>query len=167
VPAMVGGLTIVGEERGVLRHVRLAPPKGLSVALCVPDIEVETAAARRILPDQVSHADAAFTAGRMAFLMAGLLEGRPDALLLGVQDRLHQAWRAPLIGPVDEALGLAVALGGMGGFISGSGSTLACFVPDGVDADAVADAMCGPFRAMGIGAIGHTVRPLARGALIS
>jgi homoserine kinase len=168
VPALVGGLNIItrdGEAR--LRTLRLAPPKGLAVALCIPDRPVATEQARAILPDEVSRADALFNVSRVACLLVGLLEGRVDALALGVEDRLHQPWRAPLIGPVDQAFAMARSLGGAAPFISGSGSTLACFVPEGVDADAVADAMCGPFRAQGSAACAHVARPLARGALIS
>ncbi len=167
VPALVGGLCVVGFEEGGLRHLRLGPPKGLVVALCVPDLEVSTPAARAILPAQVSHSDAAFTAGRMAFLMAGLLEERHQALSMALQDRLHQPFRAPLIGPVDDAFAAAMGAGAAGAFISGSGSTLAAFVPEGVGAEGVAEAMCGAFHAQGVGARGLVVRPLARGALVA
>jgi len=166
VPALVGGLCVVGFESGGLRHLRLGPPRGLSVALCVPAVEVSTPEARRILPLEVTHADAAFTAGRMAFLMAGLLEGRHHALRLGVQDRLHQDHRAALIGPVADAFAMAEVAGAAGAFVSGSGSTLAAFVPDGTPGEDVAEAMCGPFRALGVGARALLVRPLARGALV-
>lgn len=167
VPALLGGLCVVGFEGRRLRHLRLAPPKGLVVALCVPDLEVSTPEARRILPATVSHHDAAFTAGRMAFLMAGLLGGHHEALAIGVQDRLHQDHRAPLIGPVDQAFEAARAAGALASFVSGSGSTLASFVPDGGPVQAVAEAMCGPFREGGIDATGLAVAPLGHGALVA
>ncbi len=166
-PALLGGLCVVGFEVERLHHLRLPPPDGLAVALCVPDLEVSTPEARRILPDVVSHRDAAFTAGRMAFLMAGLLAGHHDVLGIGVQDRLHQDHRASLIGPVDEAFAAARAAGAVASFVSGSGSTLAAFVPDGGPIQAVAEAMCGPFRAGGVDATGLAVRPQAHGAVVS
>jgi homoserine kinase len=166
VPALVGGLCVVGFEGGELRHLRLRPHRGLSVALCVPEVEVSTPEARRILPHDVPHHDAAFTAGRMAFLMAGLLEGRNDALRIGVQDRLHQDHRAPLIGPVSDAFAMAEVAGAAGAFVSGSGSTLAAFVPEGVPGEDVAEAMCAPFRARGVQARALLVRPVPRGALV-
>ncbi len=166
VPALVGGLCVVGFEVGGLRHLRLGPPRGLSVALCVPAVEVSTPEARGILPREVAHGDAAFTAGRVAFLMAGLLAGRHHALGLGVQDRLHQDHRAPLIGPVADAFAMAEVAGAAGAFVSGSGSTLAAFVPEGTPGEDVAEAMCAPFRALGVGATALLVRPMARGALV-
>lgn len=165
-PALLGGLCVVGFEGERLHHLRLAPPEGLAVALCVPDLEVSTPEARRILPAAVSHQDAAFTAGRMAFLMAGLLGGRHEALAIGAQDRLHQDHRASLIGPVEQAFEAARAAGALASFVSGSGSTLASLVPAGGPVQRVAEALCGPFREEGVDATGLSVELQGHGAVV-
>ena len=166
VPALVGGLNLITRDgAGRLQRLRLAPPRGLDVALCIPDVRVSTEVARAMLPASVPHEDATFNVARMGFLMVGLLQGRIDAIALGLDDRLHQPWRIPAIGPVAASFELARSLGAAGAFVSGSGSALAAFVPEGVDGEAIADAMCGPFRAMGVAAAGKVVRTVARGAL--
>lgn len=144
VPAMIGGLTLCGVEAGRLRHLRFEPPR-LRVALCVPDHEVSTPAARALLPATVPRADALTNVAAVAFLVAGLVAGREDAVGLGLVDRLHQPYRAPLIGPIEDVFAAARSAGALGAFVSGSGSALAAFVPESVDADAVARAMVAAF----------------------
>jgi len=161
VPARVGGFTLSASVDGEIVHRRFDPPP-LSVALCIPDREVETAAARAILPASVPRQDAVYTVSRVAFLIAGLLSNDAEALARGLSDRLHQPYRKALIGPVDEAFAAARDAGALGAFISGSGSTLAALVAD-ADADAVAEAMSVPFRAVGIGCAARSVAPATDG----
>ena len=144
VPAAVGGLTLCGIVGGELKTLRVNPPD-LQVALCIPDHEVVTADARERLPAEVPFGDAVFNVSAVAFLLAGLVGNDLDAIRLGLRDRLHEPHRAPLIGPVAEAMDAAVGAGALGGFISGSGSTLAALVGPGEDAEAVARAMAALF----------------------
>lgn len=163
VPAMVGGLTLCASEGGRLRHLRFDPPP-LRVALCVPGHEVATAEARALLPDAVPRADAVANVASVAFLVAGLVAGRSDAVAVGLADRLHQPYRARLIGPIDAVFAAARAAGALGGFVSGSGSALAALVPAGRDADAVAAAMVAAF---GAPAEARVVDAVAEGATTS
>lgn len=165
VPAMVGGLTLAAHVDGAVQHLCLDPPLQLRVALCVPDLEISTNAARAILPEAVPRADAIFNVSRIAFLLAALLDGRLDMLGMGVEDRLHQPWRKTLIGPVDAAFEAARDAGAAGAFVSGSGSTLAAFVtrPD-VDVLEVAKALASPFE---VACETLAVRPVAAGAWTS
>ncbi|MEZ4317420.1 MAG: homoserine kinase [Myxococcota bacterium] len=142
-PALLGGLVLCGA-----RAKRVEVGAGWSIAVINPVREVSTPAARKALPAQVPHADAVANVRAATLLVAGLIDGDAAAVRAGVEDRLHQRWRAPLIGPVDEAFAAAAALGAAP-FISGSGSTLAAFVPDGGDAQAVAEAMAAPFAPSG------------------
>lgn len=142
-PALLGGLVICG-GRG--RRVRVAD--GWSLAVISPPGEVSTPAARAALPESVPHADAVANIRAVALLLSGLVDGDIDAVRLGVQDHLHQPWRAPLIGPVEPSFAAALQLGAAP-FVSGSGSTLAAFVAPGTDARSVARAMAAPFQASG------------------
>jgi len=164
VPARVGGLTLSASVEGEIVHRRFDPPQ-LSVALCIPDHEVETAAARAILPETVPHHDAVFTVSRIAFLIAGLVSGDADAVSRGLADRLHQPYRKTLIGPVDAVFDAAVRAGALGAFISGSGSTLAALVGEG-DPAAVAKAMAGVFQGEGIPCRAQVVTPAMDGLRI-
>ncbi len=165
VPAMVGGLTMCAESQQGLHHLRLDPPEGLRVALCIPDRTVSTNAARRAMPHSYSREDAVFNIGRIAFLMTGLLRGDDAAIALGCDDRIHQQYRSKLIGPVATALTAAKEAGAVAAFISGSGSTLAAFVTNAsVDPKVVARAMADAFEVDGTTCRVRTARPAPSGA---
>ena len=131
--SLLGGLTLgwrdagpptppdpsAGAAAGRWRAVRLDPHPDLAVVLAMPPRELATARARAMLPEAVSHADAAFTAGRCAVLVEALTR-RPDLLLAATDDRIHQRQRAAampeswrLIGDL-RAAGVAAAVSGAG-----------------------------------------------------
>ena len=66
----------------------------LPVSLLVPPetTRLSTEEARKVLPDSVPRADALFNTSRAAVLMLALA-GRPDLLMAGTEDRLHQEYR--------------------------------------------------------------------------
>ena len=164
VPARVGGLTLCADVDGEVMYRRYEPP-AFGIALCIPDHEVQTPAARAILPAEVPHGDAVFNVSRVAFLIAGLLTRDSEAIALGLGDRLHQPYRKALIGPVDEAFAAAREAGALGAFVSGSGSTLAAFVA-GSDPTAVAEAMANVFRSRGTGCDARAVTAVSEGLIV-
>jgi homoserine kinase len=86
----------------------------------IPETTVSTAASRAALPATVTHADAAFTAGRATLLGAALAGGSTELFSEALTDRLHEPHRAesaPLLGAVREAL----PAGALGATLSGSG----------------------------------------------
>jgi homoserine kinase len=165
VAAMLGGLTIAGRGASGLKVVPGRWPARLRVALCSPEREISTAAARASLRTSLPLEDAVYTGSRLGLLLGGLFTDDEEAIAAGLSDRLHEPSRAPLIGPVEEAIREAVAAGATGGFISGSGSTLAAFVLDEkIDPLEVAKAMCAPFERDGIQAVARSTRPRSVGA---
>ena len=84
------------EERLLTWESRIARPAdrppAVPIAL-VPDATVSTAA-RDALPEQVSHADASFTAARAALLGAALATGSRELFAEALADRLHEPHRA-------------------------------------------------------------------------
>jgi len=118
--ALVGGFVIVtGGEA-----VRFDPPAGLQAVVVVPHAAVRTSAARRVLPETVPLADAAANVARGALLTLGLARGDLGLVARGLEDRLHQPYRAHLY-PASTALrGRAAELGAIGATISGSGPTV-------------------------------------------
>ena len=165
VPATVGGLTICAQTKLGLTHLRLDPPEDVRVALCIPQRAVATAAARRAMPKHYGIEDVVFNLSRVAFLMTGLLRRDAGAFERGAEDRVHQPFRKPLIGPVDAAFDAARDAGAAAAFVSGSGSTLAAWVLDEeVEPGAVANAMAGPFESEGMTCERRTARPVVEGA---
>ncbi|GAA3744825.1 homoserine kinase [Salinactinospora qingdaonensis] len=101
-PCVYGGFTIAWSGERTWRAVPLAATAHLTPVVCVPSEQLSTEAARGLLPDTVSHGDAAFTAGRAALLVAAL-SGHPELLLAATEDRLHESYRAPAM-PASAAL---------------------------------------------------------------
>jgi len=121
-PALYGGFVVSGQDDDRFWAANAPVAPSISAVAFVPPNPVETKVARGLLPDVVPHADAAANAGRAALLVAAL-GGRPDLLLLGTRDRLHQDYREPAM---PQSLELVRALRGDGyaAIVSGAGPTV-------------------------------------------
>jgi len=147
-PALLGGLVIGTLTPLGVSAVRLEP-KGLKVVIAVPDFAVSTTAARRALPDSVSHRDAVFNVGRSGLLLGALATGEYGLLRVAMQDRLHQPYRAYLIPGLESVIETALANGAHGACLSGSGPTVLAFAPE-ERAREIASAMRTAFEARGV-----------------
>lgn len=124
-PVIYGGFQI-GIHNGI-RWVteRIPCPPGTQLVMFIPDFIGKTSAARGVLSDTISRADAAYNIGRVAFLVHALAMGNLDNLKWGVQDRMHQPQRAealykhlyPMITAAEEA-------GACCAYLSGAGPTV-------------------------------------------
>jgi homoserine kinase len=110
------------------RAVRVPIGCELAVLLWTPDQETQTAGARRLLPETVPFADAAFNVGRTALLVAALSAGDVDALRVATEDRLHQDRRLARVPETRRAIDAALAAGAFAAWLSGSGPSVAAFV---------------------------------------
>jgi homoserine kinase len=130
-PCLYGGLTIAWmatDAAGLpqARAIRLDPrPEVRPVAFIAP-APVSTKVARGLLPAAVPHADAARNAGRAALLIAALT-ARPDALLDGTEDKLHQDYRAPAM-PHSHDLVTRLRAAGVPAVVSGAGPSVLAFL---------------------------------------
>ncbi len=120
--------------------------------VAIPDFEISTQEARRVLPTEVSRGDAIFNTAHLGWLLRGLETGRGDWLRAALQDRLHQPYRKGLIPGFDAVLAAAVAAGAYGMVISGAGPTLLALT-DTVHSDAVAAAMAAAWKDLGVAAV--------------
>lgn len=118
--ALEGGFVIC---RGDRWH-RLEVPMGLEGVLVIPHDAVPTAEARRVLPEVVPLADAAFNVASCALLTLGLAQSDWDLVGAGLYDRLHQPYRARLYPRSAALLDRAPSLGALGATISGAGPTV-------------------------------------------
>jgi homoserine kinase len=128
-PALLGGLVIGTLTLEGISAVRLEP-KGLKAAVAVPDFAVSTTAARRALPEKVSHKDASFNVGRAGLLLGALATGEYELLHVAMQDRLHQPYRSHLVPGLEDVIEAALDNGAYGACLSGSGPTVLAFAPD-------------------------------------
>ena len=144
VPCCIGGMTVSCWDGEALRYVRLpALPDDLNVIAAVPDFEVHTEDARRILPESVPFRDAVFNVSHASILCAAWAMGRWDLLRVGMEDRLHQQHRARLFpGSTGEKFFSEIANHPdcVATAISGSGPTMIAIVHG--KAAKLSEAMC-------------------------
>ncbi|MBQ6919407.1 MAG: homoserine kinase, partial [Synergistaceae bacterium] len=144
VPCFIGGMTVSCWDGESLRYVRLpALPENMNVIAAVPDFEVHTEDARRILPDSVPFRDAVFNVSHASILCAAWAMGRWDLLRVGMEDRLHQTHRAKLFpGSTGEKFFSEIANHPdcVATAISGSGPTMIAIVHG--PAAKLSEAMC-------------------------
>jgi len=134
-PASFGGFTVVqsGASNSVAQAKRdacctvqrfnVAP--GLYFVLLVPDLEIQTERARRILPSKISHIAAAENCANACALTAAFASHDYEKLRGTFTDHLHQPFRARLIPFLPRVVAAAENAGALGAFLSGSGSTVA------------------------------------------
>ncbi len=127
--ATLGGVTVVGTVGGRLQWAKLAVPDRVVAVVAIPPFEVKTSEARKILPSELSRADAICGLQRTALITAALAQGRIESLRGLFADAWHERFRAPLNPGLSEARAAADAAGAIGTIISGSGSTVLSFAP--------------------------------------
>ncbi|MGH3427986.1 MAG: homoserine kinase, partial [Mycobacteriales bacterium] len=117
--SLLGGLVVSWKDERSFQAIRLEPHPDLAPVLLVPQLCSATEVTRGLLPAEVPHADAVFTAGRAALLVHALTSA-PGLLLAATEDRLHQPYRRsayPATGRLVDALraaGVPAAVSGAG-----------------------------------------------------
>jgi homoserine kinase len=135
---------------GEVRFVRLQVDPRIEAAVVVPDYELPTSEARRVLPERVARADASFNVQRSSLLVAALTSGELDAFPMALEDRLHQPYRAALVPGLDEICALR-APGLLGCALSGAGPSIVVFFERG--RRGVCGKVCEVFAAHGRSAV--------------
>jgi homoserine kinase len=118
--ALEGGFVIC-DPGGV---VRFEPPLGLEAVLVVPFEPVDTPAARAALARSVPLQDAVFNVAAASKLLLGLARADWELIAAGLQDRLHQPYRAHLYPRSAALLETARSFGALGATISGAGPSV-------------------------------------------
>lgn len=138
-PAVFGGFTAAGFVGSEVRCIRVPLSSRIRLVTLIPDFEVSTPEARKRVPQTFSKADTIHILNRASLVTAAFATGRLENLRGCFDDRIHQPYRAPLIPGMDAILAAGVKAGAIGGWLSGSGSTLMCLALD--NTEAVAKAM--------------------------
>ena len=129
-PALLGGFVISGQDGDAVWAQQSPVDPGLSAVVFVPPTGLDPEVARGLLPQSVSHADAAANSGRAALLVAALA-GHPQQLLRATEDFVHQHYREPAM-PESLALVRELRDRGVPAVVSGAGPSVLAFVTDGV-----------------------------------
>ena len=135
-PAAYGGFTVAKPHAEPIR-AEVAPE--LKFVLLVPDFEISTPAARAVLPEQLDRLLVVESCVNACHITAAFMQQRYDLLRGHFTDHFHQPHRTSLIPFLPRVIAAGEAAGALGGFLSGSGSTICCLTLE--NAKAVAAAM--------------------------
>jgi homoserine kinase len=97
----------------------------LRFVLFIPDVEVQTTRARKVLPSKMPHAAAVKSCANACTLTAAFVSQDYDKVRGAFDDYLHQPFRAKLVPFLPSVIAAAEQAGALGAFLSGSGSTIA------------------------------------------
>ncbi len=125
VPALIGGCRLAATNPQDGWEICEIPwHDSITPIVAIPDFELSTAEARRVLPATYSRADAIFNTAHLGLLLRGLETGNADWLYAALHDRIHQPYRQALIPGYAAVHATALEAGAYGLVISGAGSTL-------------------------------------------
>ncbi len=146
--AFYGGATIAWSENGIGRAVNLKVDSRIKALLLIPDNQVPTAKARKLIPESISHLDATLNSTRTALLVHALAQ-RPDLLFTATADLLHQSYRESVM-PKSIALINKLRGAGIAAVLSGAGpSVMILYAGDESEIDQI-PALAPGFNAMKI-----------------
>jgi homoserine kinase len=128
-PAAFGGFTVARSGAETLR-CEVAPE--LKFILLIPSFEVSTPEARKVLPPTLDRLRAVESCANACRVTAAFLQQRYDLLRGSFIDGLHQPFRETLIPFLSKVIRAGEGSGALGGFLSGSGSTICCLALDDV-----------------------------------
>lgn len=130
VPATFGGFTVAPDlstqslDRTVPGRFEVLP--ALHFVLLIPDFEVSTPEARKVLPSVIEHHDAVVSCANACRVTAAFATQNYQLLRHAFRDGLHQPFRKRLIPFLSDVIFNGETAGAIGGFLSGSGSTICC-----------------------------------------
>ena len=119
-PSSLGGFTVAQGEK--VQCFEVSPR--LKFVLLIPNFQIRTSKARKTLPAKISRANAVQNVGDACAITAAFAS-RDYAKLRGAfSDELHQPFRKKMIPFLPRVIAAAEKAGALGGFLSGSGSTV-------------------------------------------
>ncbi len=130
-PAAFGGFTVAGGKE--IARFEVSPE--LHFVMLIPDFEIATPDARRALPDTIDRLSAARSCANACRITAAFASGEYELLEGAFEDHLHQPYREKALIPfLTKVISAGEKAGALGGFLSGSGSTICCVTLENPDA---------------------------------
>ncbi len=137
--ALFGGFTIITKTTGRVAKFDIDP--ALKFVLFIPDFEVKTSEARKVVPDSFPRKAVVENLANTSLVAAAFASGKYEYLRDAFVDHLHQPFREQFVPFLPRVLRAAAEAGALGGFLSGSGSTVACLtLSDGKEVAAAIEA---------------------------
>ena len=161
-PAVFGGFVL---SRTNQQWFRFPVDPRLKAVVVIPSYEVQTSQARAALPGNVPHLDAARNTANACTLVAAFATGEYERMAGALDDFLHQPYRQHLVPDLFEIIDAGVQAGAIGGYLSGSGSTIACLTTSG-EPEKVREAMLAALLKTGHDGVGHVLEVDNQGARV-
>ena len=165
VPALLGGLVVCMTASGKIKYLKFMPKKPLQIVVAVPEFELPTSMARKVLPHEVLHRDAAQNTGRFGFFIASMLTGQYEHLSFAMEDLLHQPYRMQLVPGLKEVMQAALEQGARGSCLSGAGPSILAMCDQKVDE--VSQGMLAAWQEKGIKASINVLNIAETGTVVS
>ncbi len=122
-PAAFGGFAVARPDT---TYFRCDVSPSLHFIVLLPTEEIETDVSRGRLPREISHADAVWNTAHASLLTAAFVSQQYDLLRGTMRDHLHEPYRLAVNPYLRAAVEAGVSAGALGGYLSGSGSAIAC-----------------------------------------
>jgi homoserine kinase len=119
-PASFGGFTLTRGRQ--MQHFNVS--RQLRFVLLIPNFEVATREARRLLPSKIARTDAVQNVANASAIAAAFATQDYERLRGCFADYLHQPFRKKLVPFLENTIRSAERNGALGAFLSGSGSAI-------------------------------------------
>src|SRR5699024_1081020 len=130
--ALFGGCILAVQTEDNNIHSTKLPSLDLELVMHIPNFELKTEDACKVLPDTYERNYATTASAISNLMIASFMSGNYElAGQMMEQDKFHEAFRAELIPHFTEIKEKAKTLGAYGTVISGAGPTTISFVPTG------------------------------------
>lgn len=161
--AIFGGLIVNARgTHGGYSRIKIPVDGRLKFVAVLPDSRVETEAARKILPANVSMEEAVSNVQHSSLLVAALASGSYEMIRYAVHDELHEKYRKRLIPHFDEFDKKAAESGALAFAVSGAGSSCIAFCLE--EFEAVRKAFEELIDLLGLGWRAEVFEPVNKGA---
>lgn len=135
-PGAFGGFTTARPDQ---TFFRCEISSALHFVFLVPGEEIETDESRGRLPHEIRHLDAVQNSAHASMVTAAFASQRYELLRGSMNDWLHQPYREASVPHLRPAIAAGIGAGALDGYLSGSGSAVACVTLQ--NPEAVAEAM--------------------------
>jgi len=129
IPSLVGGMVLI-RDNATFDFIKLPAPRGVTVFVIYPEIEILTKDARAVLSDEVSLNQLIGQTGNIASFVASLYTSDLELMKRSLVDHIIEPQRAQLIPHFYELQKMAMEAGAMNYTISGAGPSMFGFAPN-------------------------------------
>ena len=133
----LGGFTVACWKGDEVEAVSLTPRASWQALVVMPQNPLPTTLSRKVVPETFSRADVVANLQRVALLTAAFATGHGEMLATGVEDRLHQPYRAEVCPLLKMLLPLSGKDDVLSVTLSGAGPSVLLLVQPGFHIDAV------------------------------